>query len=156
MKKETKVKKPKRVIYLLSFCLFLLLVFIIFSLDNYLFTIQRTERLSKLENYDNFTMTAHFENRCQNHEIMTIDEKTLYYECIDQIYIHYGSMSVFLKEALEKEYVTIESILSHTIKISSQEEGSSTVYLYQNTRKGINFEIYITDTSITFKPVQSS
>ena len=155
MKKNKKINTTKKTIYVLSFSLFLLLALVIFSLDNYLFTIQRIERLSKLENYDNFTMTAHFENRCQNHEIMRFDEKKLYYDCIDQIYIHYGSISLFLEEALEKVYITIESLLSHTIKMPSQEKDSS-IYLYQNIRKNICFEIYIDDTSIIFRPVVTS
>lgn len=155
MKKNKKISATKKTIALLSFSLFLILALVIFSLDNYLFTIQRTERLSKLENYDNFTMTANFEKRCQNHEIMTIDGKKLYYDCIDQIYVHYGSISLFLEEALEKEYITIESLLSHTIKMPSKEETTS-IYLYQNTRKNLCFEIYIDETSITFRPVVSS
>lgn len=155
MKKNKKINTTKKTIYVLSFSLFLILTLVVFSLDNYLFTIQRTERLSKLENYDNFTMTANFEKRCQNHEIMRFDEKKLYYDCIDQIYIHYGSISLFLEEALEKEYITIESLLSHTIKMPSQEKDSS-IYLYQNTRKNICFEIYIDDTSIIFRPVVTS
>ncbi len=156
MKKPKHRFKIKKTFYLVSIFIFLLFALVTFSLNNYLFTIQRTERLSKLENYENFTMTANFESRCQNHEIMTIDDKKIYYECIDQIYIHYGTISLFLQEALEKEYITIESILSHTIKMPSKKEESFSIYLYQNTRKNLCFEIFIDENSIVFRPVESS
>ena len=152
---KKKKMHSKKTFVLLSFFLFLLLVVAVFSLDNYLYVIQRKERLSKLDNYDNFTMTAYFENRCQDREVMEVDEKKIIFSCIDQIYIHYGSVSLFLEDALNNEYITIDSLLSHTIKRSNKAEATA-LYYYQNTRKNINFEILIDETSIVFRPAHAS
>ena len=153
---KKKKMHSKKTVVLLSFFLFLLLVVVVFSLDNYLYVIQRKERLSKLDNYDNFTMTAHFENRCQDREIMEVDEKKIVFSCIDQIYIHYGSVSLFLEDALNNEYITIDSLLSHTIKRSNKEKEDTDLYYYQNMRENISFEILIDEVSVVFRPVQSS
>ena len=47
---KKKKMQSKKTVVLLSFFLFLLLVVAVFSLDNYLYVIQRKERLSKLDN----------------------------------------------------------------------------------------------------------
>ena len=117
-----------------------------FSLDKYLYQIQQTEWLSKLENYDNFTMSIRTQNRCQKREIMQYNDKKIVFDCIEQVYVHYGTITIFLTDALNENYITIDSILSHMIK----ERNQKNLYLYRNQKLDIEFYIRITEEEIIF------
>lgn len=155
MKKRKFHFKMKKTLWLISLNVLLVFFLAILCLDNYLYQIQREERLSKVENYNDFTMTFHEENRCQNHQIMNINNQKLIYNCIDQIYIHYGSVTIFLNYALENNYITLDDILSHTIKIDNKENKDIKVYLYENKKTNSSFTISISEEEIIFKPVKS-
>lgn len=155
MKKRKFHFKMKKTLWLISLNVLLVFFLAILCLDNYLYQIQREERLSKVENYNDFTMTFHEENRCQNHQIMNINNQKLIYNCIEQIYIHYGSVTIFLNYALENNYITLDDILSHTIKIDNKENKDIKVYLYENKKTNSSFTISISEEEIIFKPVKS-
>ena len=100
MKKKKRFTNIKTTVILTSFLLFFLLSLCVFSLDKYLYQIQQTEWLSKLENYDNFTMSIRPQNRCQKREIMQYNDKKIVFDCIEQVYVHYGTITIFLTDAL--------------------------------------------------------
>lgn len=155
MKKRKIYFKIKQTMLLISLNVLLIFFLAILCLSNYLYQIQREERLSKLENYNDFTMTFHEENRCQNHQVMNIDNKKLFFNCIDQIYVHYGSVTIFLNYALENNYITLNDILTHTIKIDNKENKDIKVYLYENKKANSSFTISVSEEEIIFKPVES-
>ena len=146
MKKKKRFTNIKTTVILTSFLLFFLLSLCVFSLDKYLYQIQQTEWLSKLENYDNFTMSIRTQNRCQKREIMQYNGKKIVFDCIEQVYVHYGSITIFLTDALKENYITIDSILSHMIK----ERNQKNLYLYRNQKLDIEFYIRITEEEIIF------
>ena len=150
-----KIKQWKKTFWLLFISLFLLLVLDVVGLNQYLYTVQRIDRFENRED-DDFFLSFSLETRPQTTYRTTVSSHAIYYEGIDQIYIHYGSVSLFLEDALNNEYITIDSLLSHTIKRSNKEEEDTDLYYYQNTRENISFEILIDEVSIVFRPVQSS
>ena len=145
MSEKKKFTHLKMTLLLTSFLLFLLLSLCVFTLDKYLYQFQRTEWLSKIDNYDNFTLTMLPQNRCQKREIMEYENKKIIFDCIEQVYVHYGSITLFLEEALKKNYITIDSILSHTIKEDKN------LYFYQNQKLNMKFYIRLTDNEILFQ-----
>ncbi len=153
MKKTRFRFKLRKTIIFISLTIMLLFFLAVLSLDNYLYKIQREERLSKIENYSEFTITVNEEKRCQNRKIIDIGNKSLNFYCFDQVYIHYGSVTIFLIDALKNNYITIEDILSHTTKIEDGlKNGGVNVYIYENKKSNTIFAINVDQSSITFKP----
>lgn len=140
-----KIKQWKKTFLLLFISLFLLLVLDVVGLNQYLYTVQRIDRFENRED-DDFFLSFSLETRPQTTYRTTVSSHAIYYEGIDQIYIHYKDVSILLTDALEKQYVTLSSLEG---KMTKDEDGS---FYYENKRTNTYLEMITKDDSILFRP----
>ena len=140
-----KIKQWKKTFLLLFISLFLLLVLDVVGLNQYLYTVQRIDRFENRED-DDFFLSFSLETRPQTTYRTTVSSHAIYYEGIDQIYIHYKGVSILLTDALEKQYVTLSSLEG---KMTKDEDGS---FYYENKRTNTYLEMITKDDSILFRP----
>ena len=140
-----KIKQWKKSFLLLFISLFLLLVLDVVGLNQYLYTVQRIDRFENRED-DDFFLSFSLETRPQTTYRTTVSSHAIYYEGIDQIYIHYKDVSILLTDALEKQYVTLSSLEG---KMTKDEDGS---FYYENKRTNTYLEMITKDDSILFRP----
>ena len=140
-----KIKQWKKTFWLLFISLFLLLVLDVVGLNQYLYTVQRIDRFENRED-DDFFLSISLETRPQTTYRTTVSSHAIYYEGIDQIYIHYKDVSILLTDALEKQYVTLNSLEG---KMAKDENGS---FYYENKRTNTYLEMIVKDDASLFRP----
>lgn len=151
-KKNKYLKHQKRVILFFSLFLFLCLSFLVISLESYLYELQREERLSKVKDYNNYVLSYTTQNRCEKKEKFTVDNITYIYDCLDNIYLSYGTTKVTLEEILTLRYLTLKDLIKN-MKYDSSDEIYET-YVYYPTKNKIGYKLSIDEledkTIVTF------
>lgn len=106
-----KIKMLKFKLVILMFCFLLIIIAIGIFLNYHLFAIQNIERLDKIKDYTEYKIKLEFlEDNEQKEEklIYETEDERFYLSGVKEIYVYYGSTSTTLKNALEKEYLTLE------------------------------------------------
>lgn len=99
----------------------LVICLIAICLIYHLFSIQTTNRLNGVKDYNEFTLTIQKRPFCEN-EIITLfsTEKEIYNGmCIEKVFVNYGRTRVPLERAIEGGYITLKDI---TKKMSNVDE----------------------------------
>ncbi len=158
MKKKSSIFiKLKLKFVLLLFTIFFILFLFSFLLLNYLYDVQRIERLEKIEDYTDFVLSYDELNRCVNKDAFTLDNTTFIYECVDEVYLYYGSTKATLEEVLKSHYLSLDDILKSMKKNTNYDE-NTTLYtrIPTDKRKGYQFEVETQENSsiVTFRAYQ--
>jgi len=140
-KKKKYLKHQKRFLMLIFLFLVLCLSFLVISLESYLYDLQRIERLSKVKDYNDYNLTYTTQNRCEKKKRFTVDNITYVYDCLDNVYLSYGSTKVTLEEILTKKYLTLND-LKKNMKYDSSDEVYET-YVYYPTKNKIGYKLSI-------------
>ena len=114
------LRKQKRSIFLLFLGLCLLTVLLVFLLNYYLYCLQRLERIEKIDDYMDYTISCHKQNRCQVKEKFWYDGYTYYYDCLENVFLNYGTTQMTLEEAIMGEYLSLNRFVSN-LKVEYQE-----------------------------------
>lgn len=141
------IRQKRKFFFLFFLFMALLFILIYFSLMNYLYQIQRTERLSKLDEDETYTLSYSKQNRCKTSYIFTYDNYKYYYDCLNEVYISYGSTGVFLQDALNNKYVTLDDLITDTVKKTVN--SNKTIYYHHSSIEGKSYKIAIEDQTIT-------
>lgn len=138
------LKKTKRIAWVLFFFVVLLLLVTTLGLQNYLYRIQQDERLSGIDNYLDYNITVRTQNRREKKCQFQYETDNYYYDGIDAIFISYGSTTAFLKEMIEKEYLTLNDIIKNMVLIPTSEENVSW-YVHNSSYEDQRFIIQIVE-----------
>ncbi len=129
--------------WLLSICLCLALIIALsMMLSKHLLEVQIEERLSKASREKEtlvFTYLASEDNK--KVFLFDDDEYHYYFYGIDEGFISYGSTSTTFKDAILKDYITIESLLSECIKKDSKENVN--YYVHSGSKEEDNYRIAV-------------
>lgn len=139
--KRKEIKKCKTFTLLIVLLTFLSLVLTAFSLQLYLYQIQKEERLGKVEEYDNFILTVVKQKRQVKKLQFQYKNCNYYFDGIEEIYISYGSTKVFLEEAIKEEYINIEDIIINCNLV--EEEGNNKTYIHKSNDEKKSYQIKI-------------
>ncbi len=138
------LRKQKRSIFLLFLGLCLLTVLLVFLLNYYLYCLQRLERIEKIDDYTDYTISYYEQNRCQTKEKFKYDGYTYYYDCLENVYLNYGSTQMTLEEAITGEYLSLSSFISN-LKVEYQE--NQIVYTKSASSITSGYQVIITETN---------
>lgn len=134
------ITKQKKIVYMGLILSIVLAILVLLIFNNFLFYIQRMERLSKVED-NNGIVTLRYKKQanCQDRYVYTIDDTMVYYDCLDTVYISYGNTTAFLENALKRKYVTLEDLTKNTW----QEKLESNLTLYYDNKKESPFTLLV-------------
>ncbi len=152
MKKTKCLRQQKKcMFYLLLIELFVVGSICLF-LNYYLHAIQRQERISKITDYTSYTLTYETQKRCQTKEKFSYDGYTYYYDCMNEVFLNYGSTQMTLKEAITKEYLTLNDLTNHLKKESIDDQ---VIYTHVNTNVTKGYQFIIEGNMVTFSAYDS-
>lgn len=141
-KKNVFVKKSKRKLFFLFFFFLLLLFFLFFFLEYRLYELQREERLLKVKDYTSYTLSYQKQNRCQKREVFSKENTHYYYDCLDNVYLTYGSVETTLEEVILNDLLSLDVLLSRMQKWDSEIEGI-TEYTKASTNVSMGYKILV-------------
>jgi len=127
MKKRQKIKQIRKLKkkFFLAICgSFFIIFFLLVLLNSYLFEIQKEERLSKKSDFKNYKITYIKENRCQKKERIKKENISYIFDCLDMVYVTFGTTKITLEEAIEKNYLDLATLLENTTLIGKEENAS--------------------------------
>lgn len=131
-KKNQFIKKMKRKFILgIGIALFLITTFA-FLLNQYLFFIQKEERLSKKTDFKDFSISYLKQNRCEKIPRIEKNDVVYYFDCLDMVYVSFGETKISFEEAIERGYLTLPNLLDSTTFKNKEEESS----VYEKRKTG--------------------
>lgn len=142
LEKTHALRRVKRRVFLLFLGLCLLTAFLVFLLNYYLYCLQRVERIEKIDDYTSYTISYHKQNRCQVKEKFRYDGYTYYYDCLENVYLNYGSTQMTLEEAITGEYLSLSRFIAN-LKVEYQDEQVVYTKLPSSITEG--YKVIITD-----------
>lgn len=116
--KKRKIRFTKlkcTILFIVLFFLFLI-AFLSFNLERQLYEMQKEKRLQKVEDFNMFEISYHEQNRCQKKEIFVYQDVSYSYDCLENVFVSFGSTKITLKEAITKNYITLDMILQKMMK----------------------------------------
>ena len=150
MKKTNYLAKQKRTVYLLLIFILGCILVLSFFLNTYLLELQRKERLEKIGDYTNYELSYEPQKRCQLKEKFIFEDKTFYFDCVDEVYLSYGSTKMTLEEALKNKYLTFEDL---TTGLFEEETDEEIFYEHDKTKTTQEYRFVVNKekSTITFK-----
>ncbi len=140
-KKCVVIKKTRRRFWLFLMFLFLVIFFLCLLLEYYLYEMQRRDRILKVTDYSTYVLTYQKQNRCQTRTIFFLDSVEYRYDCLDNIYLTYGTTETTLEEVFTNGYVTLDVFLSKMQKLET-EEGKEK-YIRHSTNMSMGYQVLI-------------
>ena len=148
--KKTYLQKQKRRMYFVLIFILTCILILSFFLNTYLLELQRKERMDKISDYTDYELMYEPQNRCQVKNKFTFEEYTYLFNCVDEVYLSYGSTKMTLEEALENHYLTFKDL---TIGLVEEETDEELIYTHDKTKnsKGYQFIVNKLEKTVTFK-----
>ncbi len=140
MEKNEVVQKIRFRTFLFLFILLFFLLAIVVFFSSYLFQMQRFERLRKISNFQDFTISVKDSSVCETSFRFVVHDVSYYYDCIDTIYLAYGSTKTTLNELLSLGYFELKDILRFLKKQSTEKE-NVTNYILSSFSSSLIFEV---------------
>lgn len=122
MKGKNYLAKPKKAVYFILLFILGCLLILSFFLNTYLLKLQRKERLEKIDDYTTYELSYEPQKRCQLKEKFVFEDKTFYFDCVDEVYLSYGSTKMTLEEALKNKYLTFDDLKNGLLEEETDEE----------------------------------
>jgi len=142
MIKKKKLHTLKQNIWLIALILTLGILLTSLFLQKYLFQIQTIERLQNVEDYSNYIITFIPQKRTTTQKRFSYKNINYYYQGIEQIYVSYGTTTIFLQDALQKEYLGLKSIIKNmTIKENDEMSSNEKIYIHNSSSTNKSFQI---------------
>ena len=120
--------------------------------DNFAFIAngKRKERLEKIGDYTSYELSYEPQKRCQLKEKFTFEDKTFYFDCVDEVYLSYGSTKMTLEEALKNKYLTFADL---TTGLFEEETDEEIFYEHEKTKTTQEYRFVVNKekNTITFK-----
>lgn len=148
-RREKYLKKQKHLVIYTILLILIVILLLGLLLDKHLYDLQREERISKIEDYRNFHLSYQEQNRCKLEEKFQIEDTTIYYDCLEEVYIKYGSTLTTLKDVMESGYLTVKDILSQT------KEGEDGIYYHSATKDAMGYQIKLIENEESSKVIIS-
>lgn len=156
-KRKKYFKGIKRFYFLIIVWLLFVVALIFFLLDSRLYEAQKKERLSKIKDFTDFVLIYEPQRRCEFRKRWDYKNITYYYDCIDHIFLKYGSIVVTLQEMIENDFLVIDEVINKMEKEST--EGNITTYKMKSSSNQKGFLLVVGGTEegnfdIIFKPLE--
>lgn len=135
-------KKRRKSIWLLMFGLFASIALILLQIDFYLFSIQRKERFQDISDFSSFHLSYYAQKRCQKKKRFQVGTDTYFYDCLENVYITYGSTKFTLEEIMKSEKLNLDGLLFYTIKWNTDVENIKE-YVFHATKNDIGYKITV-------------
>lgn len=150
MMKTNYLAKQKRTVYLILIFILGCIFVLSFFLNTYLLKLQRKERLEKIGDYTSYELSYEPQKRCQLKEKFTFEDKTFYFDCVDEVYLSYGSTKMTLEEALKNKYLTFDDL---TTGLFEEETDEEIFYEHDKTKTTQEYRFVVNKekSTITFK-----
>ena len=84
--------------------------------------VDEKERLEKIDDYTTYELSYEPQKRCQLKEKFVFEDKTFYFDCVDEVYLSYGSTKMTLEEALKNKYLTFDDLKNGLLEEETDEE----------------------------------
>ena len=88
------------------------------------------------------------QNRCEKKLKFSFDDISYYYDCLDEVYIHYGSTKATLKEVITKEYLSFNDFIKNLHEIESEEENVR-VFVHSSSNDEYSYKVKLSKTEET-------
>ena len=132
-------KKVRELFVLIFVILSFALILTSLAMQKYLYDIQVNERLSKVEDYEDYSIMLKLQKRDKRHRYLTLDNDTYYLDGVEEVYIKYGSTVAFLSDVLEKKYLSIDDLIKNMKEVNTTSD-DDTFYFHKPNK---NHEGYI-------------
>ena len=135
-------KKRRKSIFLLMFGLFFAIALILLQIDFYLFSIQRKARFQDISDFTTFHLSYYGQKRCQEKKRFQVGTDTYYYDCLENVYMTYGSTKFTLEEVMKSGNLNLEGLLFYTIKWDTDTENIKE-YIFNPTKNDVGYKITV-------------
>lgn len=135
-------KKVRELFVLVFIILSFALILTSLAMQKYLYDIQVNERLSKVEDYEDYSVMLKLQKRDKRHKYLTLDNDTYYLDGVEEVYIKYGSTVAFLSDVLEKKYLSIDDLIKNMKEVNTTSD-DDTFYFHKPNKNNEGYIIEI-------------
>lgn len=116
-------------------------------LNKHLFYIQSIERISKLREYDKYSLKLRLSTSCDkitDKLVYKNDNIDFYISCLDEVYVLYGSTPTTLSYAMKNDYLTLD-ILKKNSTLEKYDDYNKYI---DNTNNVVMYEFFEEETKV--------